>query len=151
MKRSLLFLFIGAFMLLAACDPVDRDIKRLESIAADAKTNGANYTQGQWEDAIDEFDDITDRLNERRRDLNADDLHRISEASTTFSAELVTKSIKNGLNTVNDYADEMADFLEKVGQNLDEEFLTTMPDDDLNDDADYIDDIYDDIDDDIDD
>ena len=126
MKKIVFALALG--FLFVACDPVDRDIKRLEQMAADAQANGASYTRDQWEEALDEFEDITDDLKKQELNLNADDLSRISKASFAFTNTMVKQTTLNLLDADGELNDDIDEFMERVGDALDKEYTSAEKD-----------------------
>ncbi len=131
MKKIVFALVLG--FLFVACDPVDRDIKRLEQMAVDAQANGASYTMDQWEEALDEFEDITDDLKKQEQNLNADDLSRISKASIAFTNQLMMHTTRQLLDKDSELNEDIEDYLERVGEALDEEYLSSVSSEDYDD------------------
>lgn len=125
MKKILFVLAMG--LLLASCDPVERDINRLERMTADAQANGASFTTQQWEMCVDEFEDICDDLKERQQNLTPDDIARISKASVAFANTLVRQTTQKLLDADGELNDDIDDCLERVGEALDEEYLSRAP------------------------
>lgn len=117
MKKLHLILVAAAMMFMVACDPVENDIKQLETITSEAQENGDSYGPQQWENQMQAFEDILNDLNDR--DLNPDDRNRIANLSGQFAGLVVRYSISNSLNSANEALEGLDAFMEGIGQSLD--------------------------------
>lgn len=128
MKKIVFVLALG--FLFVACDPVDRDIKRLEQIAAEAQTQGESYSMEQWEAALNEYESISEDLKKRQDNLNVDDISRISKASIAFTNQLMMHTTRQLLDEDSKLNEDIEDYLERVGEALDEEYLSSVSNED---------------------
>ena len=131
MKKIVFALALG--FLFVACDPVDRDIKRLEQIAAEAQTQGESYSMEQWEAALNEYESISEDLKKRQDNLNVDDISRISKASIAFTNQLMMHTTRQLLDEDSKLNEDIEDYLERVGEAPDEEYLSSVSNEDYDD------------------
>ena len=65
-SRIITFLFICAISLIACTTREERQIKSLQRFTTELKNNSDRYTDEQWQQALDKYDQITESLKSGR-------------------------------------------------------------------------------------
>lgn len=132
MKRYLTkVLFLIAVFAMAACDPVEKNLKGMESLVADAEAHGDQYTDSDWDQFVKQYDAYQESLSKYRSELTQEDFRQFGQISARYqkvilgcSMNILKSTFEAGRNFLEGYMDEMGGGLE--GESPDDSFMNAV-------------------------
>ncbi len=105
-----LAVLMGIACLLAACSSKEDSMREMETLSADMNLHSAGYTEGQWEEALDKYRRLSEKLD--AEDLSSDELQRIGKAKGIIAGCIAKQAAKEAGATLRDALDEASGFID---------------------------------------
>ena len=137
MKKVLLFVFYFALLsTITSCkSTVERDIDKLEMIVEKAETRGDNYSEKDWEKAVDRFERLIDNIENSNKQLNPEQLKEVGRLTARMTKATTKYYFGVFTDFASDKAMELSGFLEEMQEETEEntmdevdEFLKSIED-----------------------
>lgn len=85
-------------------------MREMETLSADMNLHSAGYTEGQWEEALDKYRRLSEKLD--AEDLSSDELQRIGKAKGIIAGCIAKQAAKEAGATLRDALDEASGFID---------------------------------------
>ena len=115
-QRTLISLFpnvcFAACMALmfASCHNKKDTIHELETLSTDMNLHSANYTDDEWQEAIEKYQNLSDQLQEE--ELTPAELQRVGQAKGEISGYIAIQAARELGKNVSDALNEAAGFVD---------------------------------------
>ncbi len=103
-------MMIGTFMLLSSCSSKDDSIRELETLSADMSLHSTNYTEEEWTEALEKYQELTEDL--QGEDLTPEQLQRLGKVKGEISGYITNQAAREAGAALRDALNEAAGFVD---------------------------------------
>lgn len=101
---------LGATFLLSSCHDKEEPIRELETLSADMSLHSADYTEEEWEEALQKYEELTDRLQDEN--LSAAQLQRLGKVKGEIAGYIAKQAAREAGSALRDALNEAAGFVD---------------------------------------
>jgi len=103
-------MMMGTFMLLSSCSSKDDSIRELETLSADMILHSTNYTEEEWTEALEKYQELTEDL--QGEDLTPEQLQRLGKVKGEISGYITNQAAREAGAALRDALNEAAGFVD---------------------------------------
>lgn len=98
-----------------SCNPVERNLDRMESLVIEADNYGGQYSLEDWEIFVDEYQELQEILSEYKDELSKEDCRRLGQVMAKYHHVLVEYSVRKINNDIRNGGYFVKGYLEGLG------------------------------------
>ena len=101
---------LGTVLVLSACSSKDDSIRELETLSADMSLHSANYTEEEWTEALEKYQEITEEL--QGEELTPEQLQRLGKVKGEIAGCIAHQAAREAGSALRDALNEAAGFVD---------------------------------------
>ncbi len=97
-------------LVLSACSSKDDSIRELETLSADMSLHSASYTEEEWTEALEKYQELTEEL--QGEELTPEQLQRLGKAKGEIAGCIANQAAREAGSALRDALNEAAGFVD---------------------------------------
>ena len=114
MKKSFfLMLAAAAALLFASC--TQSLPQRMDAFVANVEKNADTYTEEDWEQANETFEELCEEYKENKGSLTGDEVKQIRDAMSRYTSQVVKSGVRSVRDAIEEIGNELPGLFEDLG------------------------------------
>ena len=114
MKKSFfLMLAAAAALLFASC--TQSLPQRMDAFVANVEKNADTYTEEDWEQANETFEELCEEYKETKGSLTGDEVKQVRDAMSRYTSQVVKSGVRSVRDAIEEIGNELPGLFEDLG------------------------------------